>query len=60
MKLAAGAWPDIQSACNACIRITGSTSPDPLQVETYQKSYQVFQQLYPNLRNDFVQMANIA
>ena len=58
--VAAGAWPDIQSACNACIRITGSTSPDPLQVETYQKSYQVFQQLYPNLRNDFVQMANIA
>jgi len=58
--VAAGAWPDIQSACDACIKITGSTSPDPLQVETYQKSYRVFQQLYPNLRDDFVQMANIS
>ena len=58
--VAAGVLSDIQSACDACIKITGSTSPDPLQVKIYQASYRVFQQLYPNLRDNFVQMSNIS
>lgn len=55
----AGAWTDIRSACDACIQITGSTYPEPAQVETYRNSYKIFQQLYPNLRDNFEQMANL-
>lgn len=55
-----GAWPDIQSACNACIKITGSTLPDAGQVEIYQKAYKIYRQLYPNLREDFVQLSTFS
>ncbi len=56
----AGAWTDIRSACDACIKITGSTNPDSTQVATYQKAYKIYRQLYPNLRDDFVQMAALS
>ncbi len=55
----AGAWADIQTACKDCIKVTGSTSPDPAQVEVYRKSYKIFQGLYPDLRGSFGQMAEI-
>ena len=55
----AGAWPDVASACKACIRITGSTQPDPQQVETYQKAYLIYQGLYPKLKDSFTKMSEI-
>jgi xylulokinase len=52
----AGAWSDVVSACNACIKITGSTLPVPADVETYEKSYEVYQGLYPVLKSSFEKM----
>jgi len=49
----AGAWTNVPSACNACIKITGSTQPDALQVEAYRKSYPLYQELYPALKSSF-------
>lgn len=49
----AGAWVDITSACRECIKITGSTQPDPSQVDVYQEAYSIYQSLYPILRESF-------
>jgi len=51
-----GTWIDVASACKQCIRITGSTAPAEKEAETYQKSYEVFQELYPTLKGSFAKM----
>ena len=52
----AGAWSDVVSASKTCIKITGSTQPDPIQVDAYRKSYTIFQELYPALKGSFGKM----
>jgi len=52
----AGAWMDIASACRACVKITGRTQPEPLQVDIYRKAYSLYQELYPALRSSFGRM----
>jgi xylulokinase len=52
----AGAWEDVVSACRASVKITGSTQPDPAQVEVYQKAYGVYRELYPALKSSFRKM----
>lgn len=52
----AGQWSDVASACKACIRITGSTSPVEKEAEVYRKSYAIYQELYPALRSSFEKM----
>ena len=52
----AGAWTDVKSACTTCIRITGSTLPDPSHAETYERSYPLYQELYPALKASFARM----
>lgn len=52
----AGAWSDVVSACKACVKITGSTQPDPMQVDAYRKSYAIYQELYPALKSSFAKM----
>ncbi|MFZ1040257.1 MAG: xylulokinase [Anaerolineales bacterium] len=49
----AGAWKNVPSACAATIKLTGSTSPDPVQVEVYRKAYPVYRTLYPALKPIF-------
>jgi xylulokinase len=49
----AGAWADVPAACAATIRITGSTHPDPVQVEAYRKAYPLYRELYPALKPGF-------
>jgi xylulokinase len=49
----AGAWTDVPSASDACIKITGSTQPDSSQVGEYQKAYPHYQELYPALKSSF-------
>jgi xylulokinase len=49
----AGAWEDVFSACKASVKITGSTQPDPAQVEVYRKTYSLYQELYPALKLSF-------
>ena len=51
-----GAWPDVASACKACVKITGNTLPDAAQVETYRKVYPLYRELYPALKSSFEKM----
>ncbi len=51
-----GVWPDVASACKACVKLTGSTLPDPKQMDVYRRSYKVFQGLYPALKSTFGDM----
>lgn len=57
--VAGGTWKDVPTACNACIKITGSTSPNPRQVETYAKVYTIYRDLYPVLKNKFAALSEI-
>ncbi len=52
----AGAWSDVPTACKASIKITGSTVPDPSQVDAYRKSYSIYQGLYAALKPSFENM----
>ena len=52
-----GAWGDVVTACQETIQITGRTDPDPAWVEAYRKSYAVYQDLYPALKDEFTRMS---
>jgi xylulokinase len=52
----AGAWPDVPSACNEAVQITGRVRPLEAQVEAYRRTYPVYRQLYPALRSTFAAM----
>lgn len=52
-----GAFRSVESACDTSVKITGSTSPNPAQVELYQKYHEVYQGLYPALKPAFVEIA---
>ena len=52
----AGAWTDVPSACKVCIKITGSTPPEPSQMEAYRRAYPLYQELYPALKSSFGKM----
>ncbi len=54
----AGNWPSTAAACRAAIQITGSTRPDPAQVEAYRKVYPLYRELYPLLKPVFAKMAD--
>lgn len=54
----AGAWRDVKTACKETIKITGQTSPDPKQVAVYQKSYPIYQSIYPALKRSFSELSD--
>jgi xylulokinase len=45
-----GAWPDVDTACQASIKITGSTQPQVDVVARYEQVYAEYRQLYPALK----------
>jgi xylulokinase len=51
--VAAGAWNDVGSACNSCIKITGSTQPDRMDVELYRGSCLLYRDFYPSRKSTF-------
>lgn len=55
----AGAWTDVAAACRACVKITGSTQPEPSQVDAYRQAYPLFQELYPALKTSFARFSRI-
>ncbi len=55
----AGVYPDVDRACGATIRLTGSTAPGPASV-TYEEVYPLYRGLYPALRPSFNAMAQVA
>jgi xylulokinase len=46
----AGAWPDVDAACEACVTVTGSTSPQPEMAAIYEPFYAQYRRLYPALK----------
>jgi xylulokinase len=53
----AGAWSDVQTACQACVKITGSSRPDASQVEAYRKAHPIYRELYPQLKRSFGELS---
>jgi len=54
----AGAYPDVPTACEVCIEVTGRTSPGE-DVETYQGIYPLYRELYPALSPTFNAIADL-
>jgi xylulokinase len=46
----AGAWSDVDAACQSTVRLTGSTKPQPEVVALYEGIYVHYGQLYPALK----------
>lgn len=53
----AGYWHNVHEACQQTVKITGSEPPNPKQVEIYQQSYALFNELYPALKSSFSKMS---
>ena len=51
-----GAWPDVPTACENTIKITGSVEPNESDLNTYRDGYQVYRELYPSLEKIFHKM----
>lgn len=47
------AWPDVPTACDAAIAITGRDRPDPRWSTAYQTAYVRYRDLYPALKPTF-------
>jgi len=45
-----GAWPDVDSACEACVKVTGSTLVQQEMLPAYEEAYQAYTGLYPALK----------
>jgi xylulokinase len=54
----AGAWPDVDVACDATVRVTGRTSPRPEVVAKYEAAYASYRALYPALQPTFAALAD--
>ena len=46
----AGLWPDVESACDAAVRVTGRTEPDPETGTAYDEAFARYRALYPALK----------
>ncbi|MBN1220267.1 MAG: xylulokinase [Anaerolineae bacterium] len=56
----AGAWPDVDAACAAGVKITGSTTPQAETVARYEPLYAQYQKLYPTLKTISHHLSNLA
>jgi xylulokinase len=55
----AGAFPDVASACETIIQLTGRTAPGPASAP-YEQAYPLYRDLYPALRPSFNAVARLA
>ena len=53
-----GVWPSVDDACQATVRQTGSAAPNPETAGFYERSYTVYRQLYPALRDVSHELSN--
>ena len=49
----AGLWEDVESACDAAVRVTGRTEPDPETATAYDEAFARYRALYPALKPTF-------
>ena len=52
----AGTWKDVPSACRETVKLTGSCQPDKKQVDVYHRSYTLYRELYPALKESYWKM----
>jgi xylulokinase len=45
-----GGWPDVETACQGTVQLTGTTMPQPQAGVTYEGAYGYYRQLYPALQ----------
>ncbi len=55
----AGVWPDVETACDSVIEITGRTVPNADAVAKYEPVYQIYSSLYPTLKSTFEALAEV-
>jgi xylulokinase len=55
----AGVWPDVPSACEATIAVTGRDAPDPEWSCAYDELYPRYRALYPALRAEFAALGRV-
>jgi xylulokinase len=46
----AGAWPDVDAACQSTVKLTGTTKPEIESAALYEGVYAQYRQLYPALK----------
>ena len=51
--VACGAYPSVQAACNALVRVAQTVEPDAELTARYEAKYQKFRKIYPALKNVF-------
>jgi len=54
----AGEFPDVESACETAVKVTGSTLPDDKRVKAYEAIYPLYRELYPALTSTFDKLGN--
>lgn len=55
----AGLYPDVQAACETAIETVSRLQPQPETVQTYQRYYDIYQNLYQSLKDDFSQLSSL-
>ena len=56
----AGVWSDVDTAAEACVNLTGSTSPQEESVAQYESIYAHYRALYPALRDISHDLSHLA
>ncbi|HLX86436.1 MAG TPA: xylulokinase [Terriglobales bacterium] len=47
----AKAWPSVDAACSAVVRVAGRVSPDPSACATMEKAYAAYRRMYPAMKS---------
>lgn len=55
--VAAGAYPDVRTACGKLASVASVTEPEPALVEKYERRYRQFQKIYPACKELFADLA---
>lgn len=53
-----GFWSDVVNACRDTIHITEITKPNPGNYQVYRTNYEIYQRLYPLLKNTFKEISD--
>ncbi len=54
-----GAFGSLREACSAIVKISGKISPNPANVEIYEKYYQTYRSLYPIMKEAYSKQAEL-
>ncbi len=56
--VACGAYPDVESAAKAIVKVVDTVEPDPELVEKYNERYEKFRQIYPTVKDLYTTIAD--